>query len=278
MIQRKRNAETVEEFALGAVPVKRIIWGREPRQGTPGEQNLPAHGPVALLDITGHPQVNITDLARVYQVDVRGGEGPTAYGWDYWMQPGNFLIRLTLGYTSPVRVEFSVVFRCSDPHHWTFLRWVAENQGMVVLADEFAGPIPEVFDDSVHSMLLVETDGAEQVGEVLRHVSISEAERKKGRTLTGLELVLAALEARRYISFEDVAAQAAGVLGMEVLGRERILLKTFQDHLDVPYPGISLPFQMLLYQAARQKNVGVALLDGVPHLIRLDWARKMGQL
>jgi hypothetical protein len=155
MIRKNRNSETVEEFVEGAVPVQRIIWGTEPLRAAPREQDLPSHGPVVLLDITNHTQVNITDLARLYKTDTQGGEGPTEYAWDYWNDPGNFLVRLILAYTSPVRVEFHVVFRCSDPEHWTFLRWITEHEGMVVLADEYAGPIPAEYVETPRNMLLI---------------------------------------------------------------------------------------------------------------------------
>lgn len=278
MIQKRRNSETVEEFVADSVPVQQIIWGRESFHTIAREQNIPSHGPVTLLDITNHPLVNITDLSRVFKTDMQDGEGPTEYAWDYWVKPGNFLVRLILNYTSPVRVEFAIVWRCSDPEHWAFLRWVTENEGMVVLADEYAGPIPAEFDESPRNMLLIETDVAEQLGEFLCHASIVGAEQLKGQTLTGLEVVMAALEAKRFISFEDIAAQAVAVLGMNVLGRDSVILKTLQGHQSVPYTGISQPFQMLLQQVSRQRNVGVAMLDGVSHMIRLDWARETGQL
>src|SRR5262249_39649075 len=144
------------------------IWGSDPYPSSVGnDRNVPSHGPVALLDLSNYPLINITDLARLYRVDMPGGEGPTAFAWDYWNEPSNYLVRLTLAFASPVVLEVSLLFRCSSPAHWAYLRWIGENDGMVPLADEFAGPISEERDSSPRNMLLAQVGGADELSKWL---------------------------------------------------------------------------------------------------------------
>src|SRR5260370_22454181 len=112
---RRREAVTWEEFSAGAIPVREIVPGYGPPTGTQGlvqRQYL-----VALLDTANHPLVNITDLARLHQME---GDSETETAWDYWLGPPAYSVRLIAEYTAPVALELCVVFDCE--RHWQFLR------------------------------------------------------------------------------------------------------------------------------------------------------------
>lgn len=274
MIARNRNAETLQEFVADVLPIQSIVWGTDSSRFFPGELSLPRYGPIAFLDISHHPAVNIADLARVYATDMPNGEGATEYAVDFWNDPNDAYVRMIFAYESPVKIEFAVVFRCTVPEQWAFLRWIAENDGTIPLADELGGPISLVGDKNPRSMLAIETDIAEQLSYFLCTCSLNVAEAKKKKSLTGLEIVMAVLEAKRYVSFEDIAAYTSALLGMPIQGAERVQFKQFQDHRDVVYAKISRPFQMLLQHVAGQKNVHVLMIQEIPHMVRGDWIQE----
>lgn len=278
MIRKERNSNTVEEFTEGAVPVKRIIWGRDPYPSVAGDDGQnPRQGPVALLDLTDHALINITDLARQYRIDVPDGEGPTSYAWEYWNEPGNYLVRLTLSYELPVALEFSIVFQCASPDHWTYLRWIAENDGMVPLADDGAFPIPERSDEIPRTILLVQVVGVDELAIWLGGIKTAEAEVRKGERLSGLEVIMAKFEGKRYLSFSEIASALSSWLEMPYEGTETLILEALDGHESVPVRGISPQLKMVLQEVAKQENVGVVLLGGIAHMIRLDWLDEIEQ-
>lgn len=270
MFHRNRRAASLEAFLEGAVPIKDILWGRDPHPSPAhDERGIPRHGPVVLLDLAGHPQLSITDLGRVYRTDMPGGEGPLAFAWEFWVEPAHERAKLRLSYAVPVAVEFAIVFSCTE--HWAVLRWMAENGGMVKLADEAEGPLSEEDEETPRSALLVQMGRADELAIFLRGIKIAEAEARKGKRLTGYEVVMTALEGRRFLSFAELASVLNTWGGIPHQGKESLLITTSDTHQRIPLRGISRPFKLVVEQVTKNKQVAVVRLDGLPHLIRRDW-------
>lgn len=271
MIRKKRNSATLEEFMEEAVPIKQVVWGKPTSSPLPGTaQESVTAGPAVLLDLSNHPDISITDLSRLFRTDVPGGEDDMEFGWDYWIEPDNERVRLILAYSRPVRLEFSLVFFCNDSTHWDVLRWILENDGMLVLSDEEAGPVTSESSHTPRSTLLVHMGELENPTDTLRLIKIRQAEAKKGKPLTGVELARKALEVRRALSIENLSEFLVGLLNMPIQGNESILLYTWDTHKRVPISRISEQFKQVLYQLSRQSNIQVAYVKGAPYLIQIE--------
>lgn len=269
----KRNATTLGELLADAVPVKGITWGRVAHpSGADDARGIPRHHPIAVLDLAQHPDISITDLSRVYRTDMPEGEGPVEFAWDFWPEPGNERCRLILAYSTPVAVEFSIVFSCAE--HWNLLRWIVENDGMVVLADEGTESRVEESDETPSSMLVVQMGGAEELAMFLCGIKIAEAHARKGKPLSGFEVVMKAFEGKRFLSFTELSTLLSFWLHIPYEGKEALLLYTFDTHKRVPLDGISPQLKQVFQQMSKHPQIRVDMVKKAPHLIRHDWIQE----
>jgi hypothetical protein len=266
-MRRNRKSATWEEFSAGGIPVREIITGYGPPPDTPAQaqqQHL-----VAVLDTAKDPRVNITDLARLHQME---GDSDTETAWDYWLGPPGYHARLIAAYTAPVALELCVVFDCE--RHWQFLRQVVEHDGAVDIADEQPGGAQEsdLAEPRKHLRIFTTGEPVEDLTMFLQALSISRAQEKKGSgKLTDMEVIMAALDAKRFMSIVEARMFAETQIPIQTQGEQTLRVRILPKNEKAVIPNLSPAFKDLLLRLLDYEKVGMGLYKGEVHLLRMDW-------
>jgi hypothetical protein len=193
------------EFLKGALRVQGMVSGSDQRAfaDASGQNNQFL---IAVLDTSNHPLMNITDLARLYEQEDR--QSLTRVLWTYVIDdPGGNLVKLTCTYQEPVALEFSVIFECNT--HWTFLRQVAEN-GVIDIADNPPQSGQEV-EEHRHLHIVLSGELVDDLTLFLRATRVGGIQKQKGKKVTDIETMLAALDAKRFMSMDEVKMIASSI-------------------------------------------------------------------
>ena len=243
-MRRNTQRQTLEEFTADTLPVERIVGSTPPSDGSDAASS--GKIPVALLDLTKWPDIDLNDLARLLLIE---GDSSNVFAWDMAETPDDVLIRLTCAYETSGRGQFALLFRYSQ--HREFLRWVLEHHGVVPIADK---AWPEHRASETPLLLCTTDDGFVYRLRLLRihHLLLQEQ-----RTPDVEAMVKILFEVRRYLSYGELATFASEVLKIPVQG-------TDSEHFPDAFRGPDAA--LYLQQISREFHVlllRVMLVDGV---------------
>ncbi len=126
-MRRNIQAQTIEEFTTNTIPVVRIVETH--LSSTSSGLGKRGNMPVAVLDTSKRPDLDLSDLARLHELE---GDSETEFAWDMLGTPDDILIRLTWAERTSVKGQFALLFRYGQ--HYQFMRWVFEHGGSVPIA------------------------------------------------------------------------------------------------------------------------------------------------
>jgi hypothetical protein len=254
-----------EAFLEGALRVQGIVSGsdRPPSADASGQRNQFL---IAVLDTSNHPLVHITDLARLHEQEDL--QSLTRVLWTYVIDdPGGNLVKLTCTYQEPVALSFSVIFECNA--HWEFLRQVVET-GVIDIADNPPQSEQEM-EEHWHLRIVVSGEPIDDLTMFLRVTRIVGLQKQKGDQVTDIEIMLAALDAKRFMSMDEVKMIASSVLQMPAEGRQSLHVRTLRANEKMAITDISPHLKNLLLRLVDNKTVTLGLIRSVVHVIRMDW-------
>jgi len=262
-MRRNTQAQTIEEFTADTIPIVRIVETHISPDST--EVGSGGSMPVAVLDTSTRPDVDLNDLARLHELE---GDSVTEFAWDMLGTPDDILIRLTWAERSPVRGQFALLFRYGQ--HYQFVRWTLEHGGLVPITGlNWA----ESQEPDNHLVLAADDDGfASRLRLLLLHRLLS-SWKEQGQSPDLEKMVWVLLGVRRYLSLGELTDFARDVLKVQVRGNEEQMI---QDALGAPNAAllvqqISREFRVLLLRILVLDGITSAKYQETAFLCTEDW-------
>jgi len=253
--------QTLAEFASGTIPVTRIVWVKS----APEDAEAISGGgmPIALLDLSGHPDFNLGDLA---QQGVFDRDAATEFDWAIAERAEDILLCLTCTYFSPTQGQFSLLF--SYRQHHGFVRWMLEHDNLLPLA---TGEWFEAHGSGTLQVLLSAEDDelAGSLSIMLMHQMLT----RQHHTPSQEEMVRLLLDVRRYISLDELSDFARNVLHLTIRGEEEQMVQnaTEGESAALIVRKISRGFRVLLLQVLVLDGITCGLYREELHFFTEEW-------
>jgi hypothetical protein len=219
--------------------------------------------PIALLDLSEHPGFNLGELA---QRGIFEREASTEFDWAIAERSSDILVCLTCTYYLPAQGQFSVLL--SYRQHHAFLRWMLEHDNLFPLA---AGEWDEQQGSRTPQAVLYAEDDelAVSLGMMLVHQVLS----REQHTPSLEEMVRLLLDARRFISLEELRDFASNVLHLPIRGDEEQMIQnaTAGPNAALLVQQISREFRVFLLQVLVLDGITCGLYREELHFFTEEW-------
>lgn len=149
-----------------------------------------------------------------------------------------------------------------------------EQDGAVDIADESPNDAQKNHPAEPSKLLRIFTTGepVENLTMFLLALSISRAQEKKGnKKLTDVEAIMAALDAKRFLSILEARMVVETQLAIPTRGEHTLRVRIFPKHEKAVISNLSPAFKDLLLRLLDTKKIAMGLYKKEVHLIRTDW-------